>query len=234
MAYSYDVGPRINELTWSSPQGQIGNLGYVYDADGRVIQKTGSFAQVVLPQTIGGKQLQRCQSDDVLSFNGTPLTYDADGDLINDGTNTYTWDERNRLVGMSGSPIGPATFTYDPFGRRASKTIAGATTQFQYDGRRRAEIQPGAGNVLTNMGFSRTDSTGDMTFLGDILGSTLALANDAGAIATEYSVSPFWGGNGQRYAQHESVSIRFSPERSDRPVLLLSTLLQSNACPLYW
>jgi RHS repeat-associated protein len=99
---------------------------------------------------------------------------------------------RPLMVGMSGSPIGPATFTYDPFGRRASKTIAGATTQFQYDGRRVVqEIQPGAGNVLTNMGLSRTDSTGNMTFLGDILGSTLALANDAGAVATQYSYEPF-------------------------------------------
>jgi hypothetical protein len=52
VAYGYDVGPRINQMTWSGPQGQIGNLAYVYDADSRVIQKTGSFAQVVLPQTV--------------------------------------------------------------------------------------------------------------------------------------------------------------------------------------
>ncbi|MGB9381677.1 RHS repeat-associated core domain-containing protein, partial [Candidatus Binatus sp.] len=30
-----------------------------------------------------------------------------------------------------------------------------------------------------------------MTFLGDVLGSTLALTNDAGAVATEYSYQPF-------------------------------------------
>ena len=115
------------------------------------------------------------------------------------------------MVGMSGSPIGQATFTYDPFGRRASKTIAGATTQFQYDGRRVVqEIQPGAGNVLTNMGLSRTDSTGNMTFLGDILGSTLALANDAGAVATQYSYEPFGASTASGAASSIHINLLFT------------------------
>jgi YD repeat-containing protein len=61
---------------------------------------------------------------------------------------------RTRTLGMSGSPAGAASFAYDPFGRSVGKTVSGATTQFQYDGNRVVqEIQPGAGNVLTNMGF---------------------------------------------------------------------------------
>jgi RHS repeat-associated protein len=162
----------------------------VYDADGRVIQKTGSFAQVVLPQTINGNSFNA--ANQMVAFNGTPLTYDANGNLTNDGTNTYSWDERSGLVGINGSTGGPTSFAYDPFGRRASKTVGGATTQFQYDGNRVVqEIQPGTGNVLTDMGFSRTDLSGNMTFLGDLLGSTVALANDAGAVATQYSYQPF-------------------------------------------
>ena len=68
---------------------------------------------------------------------------------------------------MAGSSIpgGSASFTYDLYGRRISRTVNGATTQFQYDGERLArEIQPGVGNVLTNMGFSRADTGGNMTF----------------------------------------------------------------------
>src|SRR5467141_445602 len=48
------------------------------------------------------------------------------------GHPSYTWDARNRLKQMD---LGnTASFTYDPFGRRATKTIAGTGTAFLYDG----------------------------------------------------------------------------------------------------
>jgi len=37
------------------------------------------------------------------AFNGTPLTYDANGNLVNDGANAYNWDARNHLAGITGS-----------------------------------------------------------------------------------------------------------------------------------
>jgi RHS repeat-associated protein len=107
-------------------------------------------------------------------------------------TRHTTEKEVHSLVGLSGPPVGPASFAYDPFGRRASKTVGGATTQFQYDGEGVVEeIQPGVGDVLTNMGFSRIDSAGEMTLLGDLLGNTLALVSDAGEILSQYSYEPF-------------------------------------------
>src|SRR5712692_8751123 len=120
-------------MAWSGPQGPIGNLGYVYDADGRVIQKTGSLAWGALPQPVTANSFN--SGNQLVSFNRTPLAYDANGNLINDGSNTYTWDARNRLVGMAGSSVagGSASFAYDPYARRVSRTINGRTTQFQYD-----------------------------------------------------------------------------------------------------
>ncbi len=45
------------------------------------------------------------------------MTFDANGNLLTQtdasGTTTYTWDARNRLVGISG-PTVTATFSYDP------------------------------------------------------------------------------------------------------------------------
>ena len=64
-------------------------------------------------------------------FNGTTLSYDANGNLTSDGTNTYTWDERNHLSAISGGST--ASFVFDALGRRASKSISGVTTQFVYD-----------------------------------------------------------------------------------------------------
>lgn len=63
---------------------------------------------------------------------GQRIVYDANGNLTNDGTLTYTYDMENRLVGTSGVSAG---FRYDPLGRLIEVTvIPGAPTQFLYDG----------------------------------------------------------------------------------------------------
>jgi hypothetical protein len=84
-----------------------------------------------------------------------------------------------------------ASFVYGPFGRRAAKTINGATTQFLYDRLNPVQELDGASptnvtaNLMTGLKideyFSRTDSAGPATLLADALGSTLGLT-DAGAI----------------------------------------------------
>ena len=91
----------------------------MYDADSRVIEKTGSFAQTGLPQAVTGNTFNA--ANEMTAFNGTPQTYDANGNLANDGTNTYSWDARNHLTAIAGPNT--ASFAYDADGRRAQKTI---------------------------------------------------------------------------------------------------------------
>jgi RHS repeat-associated protein len=132
-------------------------------------------------------------------FNGQTLTYDLNGNLTGDGTNTYTWDARNHLSAISGAVT--AGFVYDALGRRTKKTIAGATTQFFYDGLNPVQELDGAtpANVTANLlaglnideRFTRTDSNGTLNFLTETLGSTVALADATGAIATSYTYEPF-------------------------------------------
>src|SRR5216683_6598036 len=137
------------------------------------------------------------------SFDGQALTYDLNGNLTGDGTNTYTFDARNHLTGIAGGTT--STFVYDAFGRRTSKTIGSTTTQFLYDGWNPVqELAPSTlplapvptANMLTGLGideyFQRSDPVnGTLTFLTDALGSPLALTNSSGAIATSYTYEPF-------------------------------------------
>jgi RHS repeat-associated protein len=53
----------------------------------------------------------------------------AVGAQLTSGANTYTYDNVNRLSGMSG-----VTMTYDPDSRLSKTTASSATTQFLYDG----------------------------------------------------------------------------------------------------
>ena len=131
----------------------------------------------------------------------TKTNGDANGDLTSDGTYTYTWDARNHLTGIAKGRTAVASFVYDAFGRRMSKTINGTTTQFVYDGLNPVQELNGASppvataNMLTGLGideyFQRVDSSGTRSYLTDMLGSTLALADSGGALDTTYTYDPF-------------------------------------------
>jgi YD repeat-containing protein len=135
------------------------------------------------------------------TFNRVSLSYDSNGNLTSDGTNTYTWDARNHLTAISGGST--ASFAYDGFGRRVKKVIGGTTTQFLYDGLNPVQELNGRhnpaviANLLTGLSIdeylTRTDiSTGvTSTLLADALGSTIGLVGSGGTIATNYTYQPF-------------------------------------------
>ncbi|MFZ0959336.1 MAG: RHS repeat-associated core domain-containing protein [Terriglobia bacterium] len=108
----------------------------------------------------------------------------------------YTWDVRNHLVAIGGAVS--ASFQYDPLGRRVSKTIGAATTNFLYDGANPVQELSGGSptaNLLTGLGideyFQRTDANGPANFLTDGLGSTIALTGTGGNTIAQYTYDPY-------------------------------------------
>lgn len=167
----------------------MGHPEYAYDARGRLNEKTESMATTSLPAAMIGNTFNA--DNEMTAFNGTTLTYDTNGNLKNDGTNTYAWDTRNHLRTIIGGTS--ASFAYDPFGRRMSKTIGSMLTSFLYDGLNPVqELQAGipSANMLTGLRvdeyFQRSDASGTNSYLTDALGSTMALANPSGGLATSY------------------------------------------------
>ena len=127
--YPYDSASRVNQLSYGTGGAgstDVGTLTCSYDADGHVINKSGTLAAGTLPAAVSGNTFNA--DNGMTAFNGQTLNYDANGNLLSDGTNTYTWDARKHLTAISG--VANASFIYDAFGRRASKTIGASTTQF--------------------------------------------------------------------------------------------------------
>ena len=114
---------------------------------------------------------------------------------------SYSWDQKNRLVGVLNAPGGDVTYTYDAFGRRVTKAIDGTTTRkYLYDGGDIVEEQDGSDNLVARYirtmnidePLARVDSSGDeVYYLRDILGSVIALVNSSGDVVTRYNYSPF-------------------------------------------
>jgi RHS repeat-associated protein len=70
----------------------------------------------------------------------TGYSYDASGNLLNDGTHSYTYDAESRIVKVDGGST--AAYVYDAEGRRVQKTTAAGTVNYVYDiaGQQVAEV----------------------------------------------------------------------------------------------
>ncbi|WP_338525221.1 RHS repeat-associated core domain-containing protein [Pseudomonas batumici] len=138
-------------------------------------------------------------ANQLTAWGGATLLYDANGNLTSDGSNTYTWDSRQRLSTLTGTTSG--SFSYDAVNRRSQKTIAGQTTSYVFDGINLVQELTGAGtptvqaNLLTggiDEVFSRTEAGGSTySYLADALGSTQALTDSTGASTTQYTYDPY-------------------------------------------
>jgi RHS repeat-associated protein len=197
--FDYDDGGRRTALQYFRASSPVMETTYGYDTANRLLN------------------MQHLQSTNILenllyeydaNGNKTKFTRNAGQILRNDSsspscaTKTYTFDARNRLVGISGfdnqcAPLS-ASFSYDALGRRIEKTVNGVTTQYVYD--RMDIIQEIQGGVTTNYvrtlnidePLTRIKADGTIRhYKSDALGSIIALTDDAGNVTTIYAYDPF-------------------------------------------
>ena len=195
--YAYNDANQLTGIAYlKADNTTLGNLGYGYDSTGKQVAQTGSFASNLLPPatTANGTFDDNHRQT---SWNGQAIAYDANGNMLSDGTRTYHWDVRDQLVEIKQGGSTIATFTYDALGRRVGRTEAGAATSYLYDGPNAVQETQGAivNPVLTGLGIderiARNDAGGRSYFLRDILGSTRALTSNTGNVVQRYDYSPY-------------------------------------------
>lgn len=191
--YTYNDASELTAMTYKMGATVLGDLTYAYDAMGRVTAAGGSYARTALPSALGSATYNAANRQ--VTRGSQTLSYDGNGDLINDGTNTYTWNARRQLVAISGAVT--AQFQYDAFGRRVGKTVNATATSYLYDGDNVVQELTGASplaNLLTgglDEVFTRSDASGSSHLVADGLGSTLGLGDSNGVLQTQYTYDPF-------------------------------------------
>ena len=60
------------------------------------------------------------------------VVHDANGAIIDDGTESFTYDTRGRLIGAQ-SALGPVAYQVNNLGQRYIKTVQGLSTLYHYD-----------------------------------------------------------------------------------------------------
>jgi RHS repeat-associated protein len=113
-----------------------GGLDYVYtrDAGGHVTSIANYLAPSVTDeQTHYNYNSANNQLDGSTGTAPKTYTYDANGNMVSDGTNTLSYDGLNRIIQIDNQSGTVATYGYDSSNRRIRKTVGSTTIHYLYD-----------------------------------------------------------------------------------------------------
>jgi len=171
---------------------------YTYDAVGnRLTEETDESASIYTYDI----------ANRLTDVDGVTYTWDANGNLLADGTSTYTYDAANRLTGLvqDGDSY---TYTYNGLGDRLSQTVNGETTNYTLDINTYLTevLQDGDSTYLYGLGrISEDRDETTLYHLPDALGSVRQLADSESQILLAQSYEPFgdvletYGADGSTY-----------------------------------
>jgi YD repeat-containing protein len=193
--FTPDADGQVTAETVTNGSKSLGKLAYKYDANGNEISISGNSSDASLPAAVSPSTYNA--DNQATTFNGANLTYDNDGHLTSDSSTgqSYTWNQLDELTSIAGGST-PASFTYDPTGRRTTATFNGTSNSYLYDGESLIGDSQGSATTsyLTDGGGGATyqvsSSSGSSSLITDPIGSTVALGNGSGAISTKYAYSP--------------------------------------------
>jgi RHS repeat-associated protein len=198
-SYTYDeAGRLLTVIHKDSTEQVLESLSYSYDATGNRTSMERPGINPLLPGPSNSPDYD--PANRLNAFNGDPLSYDPNGNVTGWGDMFFTWDARDRLVGITNAPAGDASFSYDSSGRRIEKTVGGVTTKYLYDGLDIVKEMDGLGNTKAwyvrtlniDEPFARIAADGTVRYYhADALGSIIALTDTNGDIRTQYNYSPF-------------------------------------------
>ncbi|MBM7616429.1 RHS repeat-associated core domain-containing protein [Alkaliphilus hydrothermalis] len=137
--------------------------------------------------------------NELISVNGQAYSYDANGNLTNNGNKTYIYDLDNRLKEVKdsqGQTI--ASFTYDHEGKRNSMTTNSGTTHFHYNGDKVVYETDSNNTIVAEYtydpeGNPATMTRGGVTYYYHINGhgDVVTLTDASGNVVAEYDYDAY-------------------------------------------
>jgi RHS repeat-associated protein len=208
--HSFDAAGRITRITGDGP-----DWHYSYDALGRLTRATQAASTYTYTLDPVGNILDGGRSHDVnhrlMADASKNYSYDQRGNLTLEqdratGARTvYGWNIKNQLLkveffasAVATSPTRTLSYSYDPLGRRASKTDGGVVQKFVYDGDDLVGTLDSGNAIVAANVFSgvideplaSTIGGNTKTLYSNHLGSVMGVAEGA-ALTSVYRYSPY-------------------------------------------
>lgn len=170
---------------WTKPP--FGKTAFVYDDADNILSITKGRRQTTFTAN---------DANQVVTENNQSYSYDANGNLLDDGRFTYTWDAENRLLSATNKTTGAVSaFTYDGLSRRISDTetvkdSAGnsqsSTTYYQWCGNTLCMAMDSSGAVTERYYAQGEQINGqNRYYAADKLGSVMQVVNANGSLLGE-------------------------------------------------
>ena len=194
--YTYDAAGRLATANVPDVNNNHVLRTYSFDLDsnrtqlqdGATVNGSAVYDQTN-PSSLGIDELTSYTDHGVLKLYG----YSSDGQTTSRGTDSLTWDGRERMTGGTFSGVA-LNYTFDAAGRIRSRTSAGTTTRFLYGGGDGSLFDTNTSNVIQNTG---------------VVGPAGDLAQYAGAPATGVTVLfDYYTGHGDLAATADPAGVR--------------------------
>ena len=161
--YSWTGGYSLDSNVWAVNDSVMGNWTYGFDQFNRLSSAYGPSQGYTFAYDQFGNRWQQSGTYNMpLTFSGNNnrmdgYTYDAAGNLTNDGVHNYYYDAENRLVQVDGTfsnwpnncSTATACYIYDGNGNRVRSIVGGVITDFLNDpDGQQAAVVDGSGNWI--------------------------------------------------------------------------------------
>ena len=140
------------------------------------------------------------QNNKLISYDDTPITYDAIGNPLTYRGFALTWQNGRQLALLSGNGT-TASYTYDVDGLRTSKTVNGVKHEYYYVGSRLQYEKYGttelrffydADGTPSGIRYKNGDSINDYYFVCNWRGDVIQIYNASGTLIGSYNYDA-WG-----------------------------------------
>ena len=151
-----------------SVDGETRALVFEHDADGQLlgVSVDGESSETYSYDLNGNRSSEALAAtfdtqDRLTSLGGDAVVVDHDGHLVSRGADTFTFSTRGELLvaNVGGTVV---SYTYDALGRRTSRAVSAATTQFLYGNSRNPLQLTAARDPGGTLSFFHYDAAGHL------------------------------------------------------------------------